>query len=191
MPRRFSPEAASSWRRSNRSDALTALTRAASLNPLPEYQWILADTLRSSDRAGRRRGRRARAHRARHGQRPTHGRALPRDSRRGRIDRAVARRGRARGARRRLHARRPRVGAGGERAHRRGSDRHRARARRRHGGRAGCSCTPASFMPPRATSARPRGGCTRRTACARCSCRRKTPCSPDSSPTNTRTRRTT
>ena len=35
----------------NRSEALTALTRAASLNPLPEYQWILADTLRSSDRA--------------------------------------------------------------------------------------------------------------------------------------------
>ena len=35
----------------NRSEALTALTRAASLNPLPEYQWILADTLRSSGRA--------------------------------------------------------------------------------------------------------------------------------------------
>jgi tetratricopeptide (TPR) repeat protein len=35
----------------HRSEALTALTRAASLNPLPEYQWILADTLRSSGRA--------------------------------------------------------------------------------------------------------------------------------------------
>ena len=33
-----------------RSDALKALTHAADLNPLPEYQWILADALRASGR---------------------------------------------------------------------------------------------------------------------------------------------
>ena len=35
----------------DRAAALTALTRAASLNPLPEYQWILADALRGHGRA--------------------------------------------------------------------------------------------------------------------------------------------
>jgi tetratricopeptide (TPR) repeat protein len=34
----------------NRADALKALTQAASLNPLPEYQWTLADALRASGR---------------------------------------------------------------------------------------------------------------------------------------------
>ena len=36
--------------RGDRAGALEVLTRAASLNPLPEYQWILADTLRASGR---------------------------------------------------------------------------------------------------------------------------------------------
>ena len=33
-----------------RSEALRVLTHAADLNPLPEYQWILADALRASGR---------------------------------------------------------------------------------------------------------------------------------------------
>lgn len=36
--------------RGSKADALDVLTRAARLNPLPEYQWILADTLRASGR---------------------------------------------------------------------------------------------------------------------------------------------
>ena len=37
----------------------------------------------------------------------------------------------------------------------------------------GCSCTPASFMRPPASRAKPHAGSARRTASARCSCRRK------------------
>ena len=119
----------------NRSEALTALTRAASLNPLPEYQWILADTLRSSGRAAD----------AAAVERELVARGTTSDPRT--VALYLATRGEdgstalsladaeLKRARRRVHSRRARVGTGGERAHRRRSGRHRARARRRHGGR--------------------------------------------------------
>ena len=51
MPRRFLPRGRILLAEGRRSEALDALTHAAKLNPLPEYQWVLADTLRASGRA--------------------------------------------------------------------------------------------------------------------------------------------
>ena len=135
----------------HRSEALTALTRAASLNPLPEYQWILADTLRSSGL--RQTPRRSNASWSRAARPATHARSRS-------TSRLVARTARPRyrspmgsstcaptcslATRARGHWR----PTGGPSTPWRPSCPHSPKARRTPG----CSCTPASFMPPRATA---------------------------------------
>ncbi len=58
-------------------DAVETLTRAARLNPLPEYQWALADALRLLGRDRRGRRPRAAAGAGRQPRRSAHARALP------------------------------------------------------------------------------------------------------------------
>ena len=131
---------------------MTALTRAASLNPLPEYQWILADALRASGRAADAaaverelvaRGtasdpRTVALYLATRGENASTALSLAEAELDVRADVFT------------LDAHAWALAANGRTAEARAAIV--PRARRRHGGRAGCSCTPASFMPPRATA---------------------------------------
>ena len=93
-------------------EAVRALERAASLNPLPEYQWTLAEALRRQGRESEAASVEQQLLARWRCDRSAHGRALSGDSRHRAAARTRARGTRADGASGRVHRRRPRLGSG-------------------------------------------------------------------------------